>query len=68
MKENKTWEEAVAHCRSIEVIDPTVYQNHTFDLATLLSQDDNGYAHEIIQVAETERVGCFLHTKFSTSS
>ena len=38
VKERKTWEEALEHCRALEAVDPskpaTAYQNHRYDLFT----------------------------------
>lgn len=52
----KTWEEALAHCRSLDVIDPTLYQNHCYDLATLVTPEDFNYAQKMTQMAKTNRV------------
>lgn len=62
VKEKKTWEEALKHCRSLEPVDPsqpaTAYQNYRYDLATLLTQDDHAFAREkacVTCVSETSK-------------
>lgn len=63
VKEKKTWEEALEHCRALEALDPskpaTAYQNHRYDLATLLTEDDHVFAQEKAQEATTQEVGHF---------
>lgn len=63
VKEKKTWEEALEHCRALEALDPskpaTAYQNHRYDLATLLTEDDHVFAQEKAQEATTQEVGLF---------
>lgn len=63
VKEKKTWEEALEHCRALEALDPskpaTAYQNHRYDLATLLTEDDHVFAQEKAQEATTQEVGQF---------
>ncbi|XP_028266989.1 secretory phospholipase A2 receptor-like isoform X2 [Parambassis ranga] len=59
--ENKTWEEALHHCRSLGGVDPgdpmAVYQNHLYDLATLsIDGSDLSYAKETVKDANTEEV------------
>ncbi|XP_031148458.1 lymphocyte antigen 75-like [Sander lucioperca] len=60
VKENKTWEQALKHCRTLEAVDSsqpaTVYQNYRYDLATLLTSDDHVYAREKAQDATTNEV------------
>ncbi|KAF7643116.1 hypothetical protein LDENG_00242840 [Lucifuga dentata] len=60
VQENKTWEEALQHCRSLEAVDSskaaTEYQNHRYDLVSLLTQDDHDYAREKAQEATTDEV------------
>ncbi|XP_044037337.1 uncharacterized protein LOC122868941 [Siniperca chuatsi] len=60
VKEKKTWEEALMHCRALEAVDPnkpaTAYQNHRYDLATLLTPDDHDFAREKAQGATTDEV------------
>ncbi|XP_054861053.1 C-type mannose receptor 2 isoform X2 [Amphiprion ocellaris] len=60
VKENKTWEEALEHCRSLETVDPneanTPYQNHRYDLATLITPEDHDLAREIAQESTTRAV------------
>ncbi|KAA8584774.1 hypothetical protein FQN60_003468, partial [Etheostoma spectabile] len=45
VKENRTWEQALNHCRSLEALDSsqpaTAYQNYRYDLASLLTLDDH---------------------------
>lgn len=63
VKEKKTWEEALEHCRALEALDPskpaTAHQNHRYDLATLLTEDDHVFAQEKAQEATTQEVGQF---------
>lgn len=63
VKENKTWEEALKHCRALEAVDPskpaTDYQNHRYDLATLLTDDDQVFAQTKAQGATTKEVRQF---------
>ncbi|XP_028268019.1 secretory phospholipase A2 receptor-like [Parambassis ranga] len=60
VKENKTWEEALHHCRSLEGVNPddpmTVYQNHLYDLATLTTANDHARAQKQAQQATTDEV------------
>ncbi|XP_034751155.1 macrophage mannose receptor 1-like [Etheostoma cragini] len=60
VKENKTWEQALNHCRSLEALDSskpaTAYQNYRYDLASLLTPDDHVYAQEKAQDATTDEV------------
>ncbi|KAM9745276.1 secretory phospholipase A2 receptor-like isoform 1-T1 [Menidia menidia] len=50
VKENKTWEEALEHCRSLVSGEPF------YDLATLTTADDHHYAQGRAQQAATEEV------------
>ncbi|XP_075999271.1 macrophage mannose receptor 1-like [Genypterus blacodes] len=65
VKENKTWEEALQHCRSLEAIDTkmpaTAYQNHLYDLVSLSTSNDHDYARWKIQVASSNMVWTGLH-------
>ncbi|XP_071330860.1 C-type mannose receptor 2-like isoform X2 [Trachinotus anak] len=60
VKEKKTWEDALDHCRSMEALDTSkpvsAYLNHRFDLATLITQDDHDFAREKAQEATTDEV------------
>ncbi|CAI5696690.1 unnamed protein product [Oreochromis niloticus] len=60
VKENKTWEEALDHCRSLDRVNtnnPTFsYWNHRYDLVTLISPFDHTYARERAQEATTDEV------------
>ncbi|XP_014185660.2 macrophage mannose receptor 1 [Haplochromis burtoni] len=60
VKENKTWEEALNHCRSLGAVDTndpnSPYRNHRYDLATLITTDDHTYARERAQQATTDEV------------
>ncbi|XP_034567376.1 uncharacterized protein LOC117832386 [Notolabrus celidotus] len=60
VKEKKTWEEALMHCRALEAKDPnkpfTPYQNYKYDLATLITEDDQEFARETTQSATTDEV------------
>ncbi|XP_016535280.1 secretory phospholipase A2 receptor-like isoform X1 [Poecilia formosa] len=49
VKENKTWEEALEHCRTLNKV-------NRYNLATLITEDDHDFAQEIIQLATTEEV------------
>lgn len=49
VNENKTWEEALKHCRSLN-------KEHSYDLATLNTTDDHKFALERAQQANTEEV------------
>lgn len=50
VKENKTWEEALEHCRSLGRVDSEnsdiVFWKDGYDLATLNTEDDHSYARE----------------------
>lgn len=63
VNESKTWEEALKHCRALKAVDPskpaTAYQNHRYDLATLLTDDDWVFARKKAQGATTYGVGQF---------
>lgn len=57
VKEKKTWEEALQHCRSLNKVDPgSVPWKKSFDLATLITPDDHKFAQERAQEATTEEV------------
>ncbi|XP_041827506.1 macrophage mannose receptor 1-like [Melanotaenia boesemani] len=57
VKENKTWEEALDHCRSLEGENPdSVFWKPSYDLATLITEDDHDYAREKAQQATTDEV------------
>lgn len=60
VKENKTWEDALVHCRALEAVDPNLpadsYQNHRYDLATILTPDDLNFARETAQEATSNEV------------
>ncbi|CAK6960208.1 secretory phospholipase A2 receptor-like [Scomber scombrus] len=60
VKEKKTWEDALVHCRALEAVEPTLpadsYQNHRYDLATILTADDLSFAQEKAQEATTDEV------------
>ncbi|XP_007568353.1 lymphocyte antigen 75-like [Poecilia formosa] len=49
VKENKTWDEALEHCRSLS-------RALSYDLATLITTDDHDFARERAQSAATEEV------------
>lgn len=63
VKKNKTWEEALDHCRSLDRVNtnnPTFSDwNHRYDLVTLISPFDHTYARERAQEATTDEVGQF---------
>lgn len=52
VKDNKTWEEALEHCRSLGGGD-------IYDLPPLITDDDHQYARERAQEAITDEVGLF---------
>ena len=59
VKENKTWEEALEHCRAIGVDSSQPnrrYRDHKYDLVSLQSEDDHRYARDRIQEATTNEV------------
>lgn len=60
VKENKTWEEALEHCRSLDGVvteDPaSSYRNHGYDLASLITPDDYTTARETAKEATTDEV------------
>lgn len=55
VKENKTWDEALEYCR-------TLNKANSYDLATLITDDDHDFAQEKAQLATTEEVGRCLHS------
>ncbi|XP_041833577.1 C-type mannose receptor 2-like [Melanotaenia boesemani] len=63
--ENKTWEEALDHCRSLGGEDSenpdSVSWKPSYDLATLMTEDDHDYAREEAQQATTDEVWTGLH-------
>ncbi|XP_024866679.2 lymphocyte antigen 75-like [Kryptolebias marmoratus] len=60
VKENKTWEEALEHCRSLGgVSSASGLWIHSYDLATLITEDDRNYAREQAKQATTNEVGQF---------
>uniref|UniRef100_A0A667XAA7 C-type lectin domain-containing protein n=2 Tax=Myripristis murdjan TaxID=586833 RepID=A0A667XAA7_9TELE len=59
VRENKTWEEALASCRALAAdhdAEPDAFRNHRYDLASLLSDSDYAYARTQIQSATTDEV------------
>ena len=59
VKENKTWEEALEHCRAMGSEEPSQhnhYPDHQYDLVSLQSDDDHHYARDKIQEASTNEV------------
>ncbi|XP_019212879.1 macrophage mannose receptor 1-like [Oreochromis niloticus] len=60
VKENKTWEEALGHCRSLDGVvteDPaSSYWNHRHDLVTLITPNDYTTAQKTAQEATTDEV------------
>uniref|UniRef100_A0A3B3BVS4 Secretory phospholipase A2 receptor-like n=2 Tax=Oryzias melastigma TaxID=30732 RepID=A0A3B3BVS4_ORYME len=55
VKDNKTWEEALEHCRSLGDEEPPGW-NHSYDLATLMTEDDITYARQKAQLASSNEV------------
>ena len=72
VKERKTWEEALEHCRALEAVDPskpaTAYQNHRYDLASLLTPEDQIEARERMnrQASTVEVWSSFLQCMYVT--
>ncbi|KAK2832842.1 hypothetical protein Q5P01_016731 [Channa striata] len=64
VKENKTWEEALHHCRSLQAVDPsrpaTENNNNLYDLVTLITEDDHVNTRKKIQDATTDKYPCLL--------
>ncbi|CAG5897367.1 unnamed protein product [Menidia menidia] len=60
VKENKTWEEALEHCRSLKERDQenstSPFRKNIYDLATLITADDHDYAREKAQQATTDEM------------
>ncbi|KAF7213138.1 C-type mannose receptor 2-like [Nothobranchius furzeri] len=60
VKENKTWDEALEHCRSLEDTDSVnltiKFWKHNYDLATLITADDHNFARSRAQEATTGEV------------
>lgn len=58
VQEEKNWEEALQHCRSL--VSPhgtgTGTLIHNYDLVSLLTADDHNYARKIAQAATTDEV------------
>uniref|UniRef100_UPI003AB0C537 macrophage mannose receptor 1-like isoform X1 n=1 Tax=Centroberyx gerrardi TaxID=166262 RepID=UPI003AB0C537 len=54
VKENKTWEEALEHCRAMA--GSKTHGNHLYDLVSLQTGNDHTYARERIQGATTNEV------------
>lgn len=63
VKERKTWEGALHHCRGLKAVDPSqpanAYQNHRYDLATLITEDDHIFAREKAQETDSQSVWLF---------
>ncbi|XP_027879817.1 C-type lectin galactose-binding isoform-like [Xiphophorus couchianus] len=55
VKENKTWDEALEYCR-------TLNKANSYDLATLITDDDHDFAQQKAHLATTEEVGRCLHS------
>lgn len=62
--QRKTWEGALVHCRSLEPVDPRrparAFQNYRYDLATLLSEDDNAFALQMARKVTNNSVRQFF--------
>ncbi|KAF7643818.1 hypothetical protein LDENG_00232770 [Lucifuga dentata] len=59
VQKNKTWEEALQRCRSLELNagNPlTDYQSHTADLVSVLTSEDYDYTRDKAQEATTDEV------------
>lgn len=55
VKEQKTWEEALEHCRALTVFDPV----HRYDLASPLTSYDHVYVREMLQETVVDKVRAF---------
>ncbi|XP_034536565.1 macrophage mannose receptor 1-like [Notolabrus celidotus] len=58
VEEEKTWEEALEHCRTLQT-DPTssnTHFSHHYDLPHMHAEKDNLYAKTLIQKAQTQEV------------
>ncbi|XP_073319973.1 macrophage mannose receptor 1-like [Pagrus major] len=53
VKENKTWEEALEHCRGLE---PSSGSNPRYELLSVQPGDDHKYVMDKVRVAVTEKV------------
>ncbi|XP_022603774.1 secretory phospholipase A2 receptor-like [Seriola dumerili] len=66
VKEKRTWETALKYCRNMGALDTSNpvsdYQNHRYDLATLITQDDHDFARETAREAVTGEVRQFYHS------
>ncbi|XP_047428345.1 macrophage mannose receptor 1-like [Mugil cephalus] len=56
VKENKTWEEALDHCRSLRGVDTSTNRDHRYDLVTLSSEFDHSFARSEAREATTDEV------------
>ncbi|XP_047428715.1 secretory phospholipase A2 receptor-like [Mugil cephalus] len=56
VKENKTWEEALDHCRSLGGLDTSTNRVHLYDLVTLSSEFDHIFARSEAREATTDEV------------
>ncbi|XP_029945202.1 struthiocalcin-1-like [Salarias fasciatus] len=57
VRENKTWEEALRHCRSLGRVSTNHSTfTHLYDLASLITDDDHTLAREKAQNATTDEV------------
>ena len=58
VKENKTWEQALEHCRDMAV-DSSLsdqHHDHRYDLVSLRSEEEHRHARDIVQEASTNEV------------
>ncbi|CAL8349617.1 unnamed protein product [Merluccius merluccius] len=56
VKENKTWEEAIDHCRALQVDSWQNIINPVFDLLILHTEEEFAYARSIVREAQTDEV------------
>ena len=57
VKENKTWEEALDHCRALQVYKWRRWENgYMFDLLSFHTEVESSYAQSIVREAKTDEV------------
>lgn len=59
VKENKTWEEALEHCRALK---SPYYASTLYDLISVQPGEDHNYMINKIKEANTEMVGSYMVT------
>ncbi|KAK0146193.1 hypothetical protein N1851_014510 [Merluccius polli] len=56
VKENKTWEEAIAHCRVLDVGLAELYEYPVSDLLSLHTKEEFAYAQRFVDETQTDEV------------